>query len=788
MPCRSPWAPNVPSALLVSCGWGHTVMVACDGTVMAWGEGKHGTLGDGAPPSDDQPSSSGHLGPVTVLGLDKASVRAVAAGVCFTVVLTSSGSLMSWGWGVNGRLGSNSGPGGRASVSRATPIPLSGEATYISAGHHHAGCVSGGRLFTWGWNKHGQLGHGKGSSAASAVPKEATGALEGKTVVSLACGWGHTLAVGADGTLWGAGCSANGQLGTGTAEAVVPEFRAVIGLPALAKVKRVACGQSHSLVLLSTGEVYAAGLNADGQLGLGHRIDAHTFALVEALRSVRIVQVACGDLFSAALAANGAVYAWGSSHYLQLGLGSEDSVLTPTIVSSLAGVRVKAISCGANHMSVLGDEEDVTALRDGTLTASGGFVGSESPSQGAAAPAKAKASPFRRASLEYSAAAPAGSGLLSLPGPPASARTPQPQPSSRTHHQQQPAFFSASMTQALVTVDMFEQDPAAPPLGPARESTPSAETPGRGDAMLALARAGDPVQRPTPDMSIVSLDMTHTPQRAVILHHTSSGGAVISSSAADLAWQRVGILEQQLDDARRAASELEEVRRQLQVSEEERARLTDACTRLATEAQEGRARLHAEVSGLRTELSETKGKLQEAREALQLSKASEAALHEDRDRLTRERDDALRRAASAPSPAARAPQGPVDLRPETQDQLLGAITLALDQQISRAVAELRSGVAKDTSLTLRTALHESEDARTAAAEEVEALRQSVGHAEARAASAEARALTLQEALDAAHSALGTQLEVMRVLQLCAVNDLLGKELPEAVAVLKKAQP
>jgi alpha-tubulin suppressor-like RCC1 family protein len=50
------------------------------------------------------------------------------------------------------------------------------------------------------------------------------------------------------------------------------------------KVDQVACGDTHTLVLVQGGELYSFGRNQNGQLGVGHTNDCLSPQHVEALR------------------------------------------------------------------------------------------------------------------------------------------------------------------------------------------------------------------------------------------------------------------------------------------------------------------------------------------------------------------------------------------------------------------------------------------------------------------------------------------------------------------------
>jgi len=75
------------SPVLAAGGW-HSLAVASDGTVWAWGGNEYGQVGDG--------TTTDRLTPVQVQGL--ADVVAIAAGEDHTVALRRDGTVFVWGW------------------------------------------------------------------------------------------------------------------------------------------------------------------------------------------------------------------------------------------------------------------------------------------------------------------------------------------------------------------------------------------------------------------------------------------------------------------------------------------------------------------------------------------------------------------------------------------------------------------------------------------------------------------------------------------------------------------
>ena len=93
----------VAKAKTVATGARHSVVVASDGTVWAWGSNDYGQLGDG--------TTGDRLTPVMVQNLT--GVVAVAAGAYHSVALKGDGSVWAWGYNVGGG-GWETGPPRRA--------------------------------------------------------------------------------------------------------------------------------------------------------------------------------------------------------------------------------------------------------------------------------------------------------------------------------------------------------------------------------------------------------------------------------------------------------------------------------------------------------------------------------------------------------------------------------------------------------------------------------------------------------------------------------------------------
>jgi len=115
-------------------------------------------------------------------------------------------------------------------------------------------------------NSKGQLGNGSFSGSYFGRVKSPDGQGYLSDIVSAAVGgYGHTLALKSDGTVWAWGNNDRGQLGVGdTNNRSLP-----VQVSGLTNIVAIATGDQHSLALRSDGTVWAWGYNGYGQLGDG---------------------------------------------------------------------------------------------------------------------------------------------------------------------------------------------------------------------------------------------------------------------------------------------------------------------------------------------------------------------------------------------------------------------------------------------------------------------------------------------------------------------------------------
>ena len=280
--------------------------------------------------------------------------------------------LLAWGSNASGQLGG----GGTANSSVAAPVAMDGvlagrtPMVVAAGGSHGLALCADGALVSWGYNYDGQLGRGNTTSSNVPVAVDQTGVLAGKRLMALAAGSSHNLALCADGTLAAWGSNSNGQLGTGgSAYSKVPTVVVTAGVLAGKTVVAMAVGGYHSLALCADGTVAAWGYNNYGQLGTGSTANATVPVLIDQtgiLAGKSVVAIAAGAYHSLALCADGTLAAWGYNSVGQLGRGNTINSSLPaavTLTGVLAGKTVATIAAGSSH--------NLVRCSDGTLVAWG---------------------------------------------------------------------------------------------------------------------------------------------------------------------------------------------------------------------------------------------------------------------------------------------------------------------------------------------------------------------------------------------------------------------------------
>ena len=325
----------------------HSLALANDGTVYAWGRNDLGQLGTG--------DTATATIPVAVSGLGAGSgVIAISAGGFHSLALKADGSVVAWGSNSNGQLGNNS------TTNSLTPVPVNGlgtgsGVTAISAGGFYSLALkSDGSVVSWGSDSNGQLGNN--STVDTKVPGPVS--APGNTgVTAISAGPFHALARKSDGSAiaWGfnGGTAGTSRLGDGTnTDRLVPVPVLTSTGPAvpISGVTAVSAGATHSLAL-KAGAVFAWGTNGNGQIGNNSTNNTLVAVAANAPGNATVTAISAGGTHSMAVKADGSAIAWGNASDGRLGNGAiSGNVLVPSLVAFLGvGAGVLKVAAGTEH-------------------------------------------------------------------------------------------------------------------------------------------------------------------------------------------------------------------------------------------------------------------------------------------------------------------------------------------------------------------------------------------------------------------------------------------------------
>jgi alpha-tubulin suppressor-like RCC1 family protein len=294
----------------------------------------------------------------------------VAAGWTQTLVLTADGAILQFGWAKNMRIWLQTrklhkrSPGllkllqalDKVGLSYFTPrdpepVLLEGfgpdtkhQARSIACGSESIAVITkAGKLFTLGSNYYGQCGWDNHLKNVYHTAPTQVQELDGMEVTDVALGFQHMLVLDATGQVWVCGKANSGQLGIPVAadrsnksrclylpHPLQESLKGTFGVQKdriPGKIKQVAAGLNHSVLLDAQGKVWSFGVSSRGQLGHGDYDSQLAPKKVGGTLAREVVTaVACGQHHTVALTKNGEVFTWGMGKHGQCGVSLQNAV------------------------------------------------------------------------------------------------------------------------------------------------------------------------------------------------------------------------------------------------------------------------------------------------------------------------------------------------------------------------------------------------------------------------------------------------------------------------------
>lgn len=359
------------------CASCHCVALDVEGRCYTWGRNEKGQLGHGDTIQRDRPT--------VVSELSKHKIIGAGAGRSHTVVVTKDAISFAFGWNKHGQLGS----GSMKNETESSPVRclVSEVKSAVCGGDFTAWLTSaeGASILTAGLPQYGQLGHGtdnefntKESSVRLAYegqprPK-ALASLAGETIVKVACGTNHTVAVDSNGFVYTWGFGGYGRLGHREQK---DEW-----LP-----RRVDVFTRHNVLppnaVISAGSVNSSCTAGGGQLYMWGKIKStgDDWMYPKPLMDLSGWNIRCMDSggMHHFVGADNSCISWGHAQYGELGYGpaGQKSSAVPKKVEILDGLHVISVACGFAHSMVVidrtnvGDRLDQLDVYDGKAFAEG---------------------------------------------------------------------------------------------------------------------------------------------------------------------------------------------------------------------------------------------------------------------------------------------------------------------------------------------------------------------------------------------------------------------------------
>jgi alpha-tubulin suppressor-like RCC1 family protein len=330
----------------VKAGESHTVMLRSNGTLWTCGDNFLGQLGDGTTTASNVPI---RIGTAT-------DWVAISAGQFHTLAIKADGSLWAWGDNTYGQLGI-----GTTDLVHPLPVQVGAETNWdkISAGDYHTVAMKkDGTIWAWGDSADGTLGTGETYSGIIVPTPTQIGTDKWKAI---ATGRGHTMAVRADGVLFGFGANGVGQLGDQTNL----EGRNPIQIGVDTDWADVTVRGDQTVARKTNNKLFTWGENADGQLGDGTLANKDLPTKVD---DAAWAAIASGNGHTVALKDDGSLWAWGDNAEGQCGGGDAEvgkSRVRPLQISTAKDFV--AIDAGEAHTVAMKANGTIWAIGDNTL-------------------------------------------------------------------------------------------------------------------------------------------------------------------------------------------------------------------------------------------------------------------------------------------------------------------------------------------------------------------------------------------------------------------------------------
>jgi alpha-tubulin suppressor-like RCC1 family protein len=260
------------------------------------------------------------------------NIKLLECGAECTAIVTDRNELWICGYNHGGMFGM-----GDRFLNMVFPVftkvdfQCTGAITHLAIGSHLMLVTNDCEIWAAGNNEKGQLGiynQWQGKTQLTRVPFNSK-----HKVKQIACGDMHTVVLTTDSSVWVCGSNEYCKIGLPSSIYRSPEFRQVPLDTIRCNVTQIACGFDHTILLTDASSVYVAGDNSSGQIGMGSYYshskehssnnDATTFTRVPYLNNVKKICFRSGTLSTVLLTVDNRMIVTGYNTNYQLGLNDK---------------------------------------------------------------------------------------------------------------------------------------------------------------------------------------------------------------------------------------------------------------------------------------------------------------------------------------------------------------------------------------------------------------------------------------------------------------------------------
>jgi len=306
-----------------------------EGNLWTWGSGSNGRLGNAAVTDRSTPVTTFSGG---------TNWKQVSTGDRHTAAIKTDGTLWTWGYGANGRLGN-----GVTTGNISTPVTtFSGGTNWkqVSAGYRIIAAIkTDGTLWTWGTGSFSHLGNGTTTGTISTPVTTFAGGTNWKQVST---GDRHTAAIKTDGTLWTWGYGSNGRLGNGVTTGRIST--PVTTFAGGNNWKQVSSGGYCTAAIKTDGTLWTWGSGSGGALGNAVITGSISTPVTTFTGGTNWKQVSSSRSYStSAIKTDGTLWTWGFGDFSQLGNGVTAGSISTPVTTFAGGTNWKQVSFGVYH-------------------------------------------------------------------------------------------------------------------------------------------------------------------------------------------------------------------------------------------------------------------------------------------------------------------------------------------------------------------------------------------------------------------------------------------------------